>query len=284
MKLDPDGLLICLYGNDLSDTPESLSRDDLYRRYPERQGIAGRVHSLIPRVYTIVSEAFRILAREIRKSKGYIGTVEGYASEKGISEDTFQQWSDALPGELVEASDRDEFNKSLLSQGLFNPGFWVEALEISTPRAEQKYRSMKMVLDEIITVARQKSMAIGVVYIPAPLQYDLSRHASWNPWIIGGVQVREQWVHDATELQKRLADWARTESIPFLDLTPVLRKEIKRGRKLNYRLDGHWTAEGHRVAGKAVAEWINQDAVFPSLPLTEIGTKTVESEYNEPEP
>lgn len=141
-----------------------------------------------------------------------------------------------------------------------------------------------MVLDEIITVARQKSMAIGVVYIPAPLQYDLSRHASWNPWIIGGVQVREQWVHDATELQKRLADWARTESIPFLDLTPVLRKEIKRGRKLNYRLDGHWTAEGHRVAGKAVAEWINQDAVFPSLPLTEIGTKTVESEYNEPEP
>jgi len=265
LKLHADGLLICIYANDLMDTAESLSREDLYRRHPERQGVDKIAHSLLPRIYILASEAYRIVVREIRQYKGFVANVTDIAREKGIDEDAIQHWQKALPGELVDASDRQEFNRMRLSMGLFNPQYWVESLEINTPRAERKYQAMNLVLDEITAVAREHGMAIGLVYIPTPLQYDQTRHASWNPWIIGGVEVREQWLSHDSEIQRRLADWAQAESIPFLDLTPALRAEASRGRELNFKLDGHWNAEGHQVASEAIAEWIEKEDVFPVL-------------------
>ena len=265
LKLDPDGLLLCVYANDLADTPEFLDSQDLYRLYPERQGIEKKFHSLMPRIYLIVEEAIRIVQRELSKARGFVGTVAALAEEKGISKADFQRWSDALPPELVAASDRGEFNKSLLSAGLFNPDYWLEALEISTPGAERKYQSFTLVLDEIVTAAREQQLAIAVVYIPSPLQYDPARHADWNPWIIGGAQVREAWLTDDTELQRRLADWTAAKEIPFLDLAPTMRDEVGRGRALNYKLDGHWNTEGHRAAGKAISNWLDENSVFDEI-------------------
>jgi lysophospholipase L1-like esterase len=265
LALGPDGLLLCLYANDLMDTPDSLKREDLYRRVPERHGMDKLVHGLIPRVYMLMSEASRIVARELRQSGGFVATVTGHAREQDISEEAIETWSKGLPPELVEASDNNEFNKSLLSMGLFHPHYWSEAINITTPKAERKFDAMKIVLDEITAVAREHQIAMGLVYIPAPLQYDPSRHASWNPWIIGGVNFRQEWLTQESEIQARLGQWAQGNSIPFLDLTAVLRAEVERGGKLNFKLDGHWNADGHRVAGKAIVEWIDTNAVFPEL-------------------
>jgi lysophospholipase L1-like esterase len=266
LLLDPDGVLICLYANDLMDTPESLGREDLYRLAPVRYGFDKTAHDLLPRVHNILVEAGRIIARELKQSEGFVATVTAYAQEQGISNDAIEKWQTSLPVELVEASDRSEFNKSLLSMGLFHPDFWSEAIDISTPKAERKYQAMNIVLDEIVAVARQREVAVGLVYIPAPLQYDPSRHASWNPWIIGGVKFRPEWLSGESEIQKRLAGWAQGKRIPFLDLTPALREEVAQGAELNYKLDGHWNAAGHRVAGKAIREWIDDNGVFPALP------------------
>ncbi len=265
LKLHPDAVLICIYANDLMDTDESLSHEDLYNRRPTRQGVDKLAHSIFPRLYMIVSEARRIGARELRQHRGFVATVTAIARENGIDEDAIQRWKENLPRELVEASDRKEFNRALLSMGLFNPQYWVEALEINTPRAERKFQAMSLILDEITSVARESELAIGLVYIPAPLQYDRSRHDSWNPWIIGGAEVREEWVEVDSEIQKRLANWAQRNSIPFLDLTSELRAEVSRGRRLNFRLDGHWNPDGHLVAADAIAEWIDSHNVFPGL-------------------
>lgn len=265
LKLDPDGLLLCIYANDLADTPESLVSEDLYRLYPERGGIQKALHKLLPRIYLITEEAIRIFQREISKARGFVGTVEALAEEKGISKADFQRWSEALPQRLVEASDRGEFNKSLLSAGLANADYWIEALEINTPSAERKYQSFTLVLDEIVAAARKQKLAIAVVYIPSPLQYDPSRHADWNPWIIGGAKVREAWLTEDTELQRRLSAWTADEGIPFLDLAPAMREEIERGRVLNYTLDGHWNSEGHRAAGKAIGAWLDANSVFAEI-------------------
>jgi lysophospholipase L1-like esterase len=265
LALDPDGLLLCLYANDLMDTPESLSREDLYRLAPKRRGFDKSVHDLLPRVHNLLVEVGRIIAREMKQSGGFVSTVTTLAREQGISEQAIAKWSQGLPPELVEASDRSEFNKSLLSMGIFHPDYWGEAINITTPEAERKYQSMLLVMDEITAVAREHDMAIGLVYIPAPLQYDLSRHASWNPWIIGGVKFKPEWVSEDAEIQRRLANWTQSKSIPFLDLTPVLREEVQRGAELNYKLDGHWNSAGHRVAGKAISQWIDENEVFPAL-------------------
>jgi lysophospholipase L1-like esterase len=265
LLLDPDGLLICLYANDLMDTPESLSREDLYRLSPQRQGFDKFAHDLLPRVYNLLNEAGRIISREMRQSGGFVATVTAHAREQGIDEQSIDQWRGALPEELIQASDRSEFNKSLLSMGLFHPDYWSEAINITTPKAEKKYRSMTLILNEMVKVAREHDMAIGMVYIPAALQYDPSRHASWNPWVIGGVNFREEWLTNDSEIQRRLVSWAQGKHIPFLDLTTVLREEVDRGSELNYKLDGHWNAAGHRVAGKAIREWIDDYEVFPAL-------------------
>lgn len=265
LELSPDGLLICIYANDLADTSELLTPEDLYREYPERVGWDRRLHALLPRVYTIVNESIRIFDRERRKMRGFVGTVEVLAAEQGVSREAFHSWKNSLPEELVEASDAGEFNKSLLSVGLFNPDYWREALDISTPKAEQKYESFTLVLNEINTVARQRGIESALVYIPSPLQYDPSRHAAWNPWIIGGARVQKEWLTEETELQRRLARWASANDVPFLDLAPALREAIDRGGELNYKLDGHWNVQGHRSAGAAILKWLQDDAVFSAL-------------------
>lgn len=265
LPLDPDGVLVCLYANDVMDTPESVTREDLYRLAPEQRGFGARLHGLVPRVHNVLVEAGRQLSRERQQSGGFVDTAASLARERGIGEERIEAWRARLPAELVEASDRGEFNRSLLSMGLVNPGYWEEAINLTTALAQRKYDSMRLILDEIADVARARGMAIGLVYIPAPLQYDPSRHADWNPWVIGGVATRPGWLREDSELQRRLAAWAQARGMPYLDLAPILRKTVAAGETLNIRLDGHWTARGHRVVGEALAAWIEAENVFPNL-------------------
>jgi len=265
LGLHPDGVLLCIYANDLMDTPEDFDRNDLYRQAPVREGFSRFFHHVLPRVHNVLVEAGRIVERELRQSGGFVADVTSRARERGISQEAIDTWVQALPPALVEASDRGEFNKSLLSMGLVNPDYWNEAINITTDRAEQKYRSFRLILDEIAATSRSHGMAVGLVYIPAPLQYDLLRHESWNPWIIGGVRFRREWARDESELQRRLAAWALQHDVPFLDLTPVLRAAVAAGDSLNFRLDGHWNPRGHEVAATAIADWIDGNDVFPVL-------------------
>jgi hypothetical protein len=57
------------------------------------------------------------------------------------------------------------------------------------------------------------------------------------------------------DLPQRLASAAREVSpaIRYVDLTPALTAEAKRGRLMYFPDDLHWTTEGHRVAGEAIA-------------------------------
>lgn len=266
LALDPDGVLICIYANDVMDTPDAVTREDLYRLAPEQQGTHALLHHLVPRVHNVMVEAGRKLARERKQSGGFVATVEGLARQHGIDDNRIAAWRTRLPADLVEASDRGEFNKSLLSMGLLNPDYWEEALNLTTASARRRFASVQLILDEIADVAEARGMAVGLVYVPSPMQYDLSRHAEWNPWVIGGVATRPGWVREVSELQTRLATWAHAREIPYLDLTPVLRESAAAGTVLNIRLDGHWNPRGHRVVARALTGWIEEENVFPTLP------------------
>ncbi len=265
LTLDLDGVLICMYGNDVTDTPASLTREDLYRRYPERQGLDGVLHRLVPRLHALGSKAVRKVNKKLRKRRGFRDVVSARAREVGISEEAIQRWNEALPADLVAATNRNAFNGTLLSHGLLGPDIWVRALDLDGPGADRQYQAVELVLDEILQVARERGIAVGLVYIPGPMQYDPSRHESWNPMLIGGVQFREAWLHRDAGVQKRLASWATAKKVPFLDLTATFRAEIKQGRALNFRLDGHWNPEGHQVAGRAIAAWLDRGEVFREL-------------------
>ncbi|NQX88042.1 MAG: hypothetical protein HRT77_05215 [Halioglobus sp.] len=269
LTLQPDGILVFIYANDVMDTHEGLTREDLYHFAPKYQGFEACIHDLIPRIHNLIVEVSRLWAREQQQSSGFIDNVAAIAQQRGVEESEIIAWQKRLPATLIEATDAGTFNGSLLSMGLFNPGYWDEAFNLTSTSARNRYRSMQIILDEIAEISKQQGIALGVVYVPAPLQYDLSRQADWNPWVIGGVETQAAWVEETSELQARLASWAQAREVPFFDLAPPLRASVASGTELNIKLDGHWNRQGHRVVANALSQWL-EDIAFPPMTDTTV--------------
>jgi len=121
---------------------------------------------------------------------------------------------------------------------------------------------MTKILEEILERSEQSGVESAIVLIPAQFQYDPKSHSKTNPWIIAGGEVREEWLSEETEIQKKMKLWALSVDVPLLDLTPVFREEIKSNKSLNWELDGHWNDLGHQVAAKAIASWLVDQQVF----------------------
>jgi hypothetical protein len=55
--------------------------------------------------------------------------------------------------------------------------------------------------------------------------------------------------------RRELARDARSAGVPFLDLTPLLRREEGSGRRLYWDYDDHLRAAGYRLVGEALHAW-----------------------------
>jgi hypothetical protein len=122
-------------------------------------------------------------------------------------------------------------------------------------------------LDEVVSVltaahsaCAANRMTLLVVFAPQKFRVykDCCSFPADNPCT--------RWVLD--DLPERLR--ARVAAIDpgtgFLDLTPALAAEAARGRLLYFADDTHWSAEGHRVAGRAIAADIARRVDLGSLP------------------
>ena len=265
LKYEIDGLLICLYANDVSDIPKLIGREDPFLLYSDRHGIKKILHKLYPRIYSILNKVSYRYRKVKNKKNNFVKSISNRALKIGISSERIRQWQKNLPEKLVSAIDRGEFNGVLLSYSLLRPQYWTDALDIDTNEAERKYRSLVNILDMIIRKAMNKGIEVALLFIPAPFQYDPSIFESWKPFVKAGLQLRKHWLLRKTGLQKRIEKWVKKKRMPFLDLTKTFRGVIQRNQNLNWRLDGHWTPEGHRVAGRAIHSWIENERVFPSI-------------------
>jgi hypothetical protein len=63
----------------------------------------------------------------------------------------------------------------------------------------------------------------------------------------------------------RFAKWAESVSIPFLDLTPSLKRAANEGLLVYYLDDAHWTEKGHEVVARYVAGFIHQEGWLDKL-------------------
>ena len=261
-----DAVLICIFANDVTGMPEQLSRQDLYATTAFATDSEPRklVHLALPRIDTL---AYRIhLERRMRvqRETDFLVQITEAAIGNGKSEAEVARWASGLPGHLVDAARRKQFNSAVFSLGFLQPYFWTDALNIDTPRAERKYRSLILSIDEILAVARAERIGVGLVYLPSPLQYETRRHEPTEPWIIAGAVVERRWLTTRTEVERRLEHWAAERSVPFLDLTPAFRAHQDPARPTNWKLDEHLNAFGNQVAAAAIAHWIKTEGLLES--------------------
>ncbi len=273
MKYHPDGLLICLFANDLANTPEGMPPAYLEHYFfpesiPARSGMTRVVHLLWPRTDAFVrTMRFVYDYRRRTKTSDFVATISKHAEEIGIPKERIDEWRARLPKALVDAVNRGQFNGSILTYGLLYPSYWTDALDIDNPAAERKWQSYDQILSEIVYSSRRQGVDVAVVFIPDSMQFDPRRFAPGgdNVGRQVGIHVRENWLHEKSEVQKRIERWARDKSVPYLDLTEALKAAVDNGDTLNYPLDGHLNPKGHSVAAAAIKEWITEKNVFPFI-------------------
>lgn len=66
--------------------------------------------------------------------------------------------------------------------------------------------------------------------------------------------------------ERRLAEFAGREGIPFFNLLPAFRAADAAGEQVNYRRDSHWNAAGHRLAAETAARELEALGLLPAEP------------------
>lgn len=289
VKYSPDAVLICLFANDVTDTPADAKPENLHmshlkpaERYKTADKFLKRASStLFPRLFYRMHQAKENIRNRnkpsqegmVREGKprkyDVIGRIMREARENDIPEATIQRWRESLDPKWVELANSGMVNWYLLIFGLYNPHYFSDMVDIDRPEAEEKYAAMMRLVEETVRGARERGMDAGIVLIPTHYMYDPSTHEpdSQYPQKRCGVIARREWLSGQTEIQRRLASWTAERGFPYLDLTPAFREARASGPPLNYAFDGHWNPEGHRLAAATIGKWLRESKPFKKLDL-----------------
>lgn len=255
----PDVVLIVLYANDLTDThviPEKvLQNKKLWLEGNHHElVIQGFFHSVFPRLYTLIKA---IKDRNERKQQiDLIKETRKFAQKKGISEEKINAWASKIPKDILKAANRRAFSAGLLTAGLIQPDMWVQNIDLEGDEVAEKWSTMVQILDAIIDLSREKTMKVGVVFAPSPLQYDKD-YGNFQRSL--GTVIKTEWADHETNIEKELQRWSQSKSVPFLNLTPYFRKlPLVEMKKMQYRLDGHWTPEGNKFVANILNDWLRR--------------------------
>jgi len=267
MTYQPDGLLVCFYANDLADTKINTTINDLYPKHFFRSGIKRLSHSLYPRIYTIIRQLYgQYSLRKQPDTDDLVERISRIALERGVCQKEIDSWKKSLPPYLVSAANRREFIQAKLALGLLVPHYWNDSLDLDSSQAKLKWKGVDIILSHILSESRQQSIKVAIIFIPCQLQYDSILYGTEIPrvfpWRKLGVEIEEKWLEGKSEIEKKLKAWADRNQVPFLNLTPFFREEVRRGVNLNYNLDGHWNAQGHKFAAGIISNWISQENIF----------------------
>lgn len=99
---------------------------------------------------------------------------------------------------------------------------------------------------------------MAVVIIPLEFQVDPSRASAWEEAY--GIRTTP----DAESPSTEMARFCASHRIPVLDLIPELAKAATSGAHPYFRYDPHWTRDGHRVAARAIVEFLRRESLLPT--------------------
>jgi len=122
------------------------------------------------------------------------------------------------------------------------------------PEIEAAWQRTSMLLEALAREAAAHEARLLVVYVPS--RFEVDDHSWELTRILYGV---DEAVWDRAAVRRRLEQVGARAGFPVLDLTPALRREVHwpwRGPYFDY--DGHWNADGHRTAARAVREFLDR--------------------------
>lgn len=269
MEYEPDAVLVALHANDVTETPPSAQGSDI-DLIDSKTGVKGVLYGLWPRLSTILLkdstdihttyQNAQYIAPPPSATLDIIAAVSQEARQRGMTEEQIAAWQESLPPELVQAANGGKFNRDILAAGLLKSSYWTDSLDITSQEAQAKYMAMISLLNETIGRLHDVNIPVGVVLMPTPFQYAPNYGELWKRV---GVQTQQDWAVAPTELEKRLETWSQEQHVPYLDLTPIYRELAKESPEmtLHYRLDGHWTWQGHEVAANEIVKWLRAGAL-----------------------
>ncbi|MEM6676188.1 MAG: GDSL-type esterase/lipase family protein [Planctomycetota bacterium] len=82
------------------------------------------------------------------------------------------------------------------------------------------------------------------------------------PLVVVHLPQRPPWPEDRSYVPGRLARWARSEGVAFVDTLPALREEARHD-DLYWPIDGHPRARGHGVFAEVLAKELAQRGLVP---------------------
>ncbi len=270
VKYQPDALLICFFVNDVSNTAEQLFRTPFMHHPPRPRSRTRRIlHGLWPCINTQI-ELLQSSAEQDQKTRtnDFLGTIAEVARARGMNEGAIREWMSSVPHELAAAVNESRFNGSILSQGLLNPGYWTDSIDMNTPSALRRWKTAGHILSELVSRCRHSGVEVAIVLLPTHFQYDPESHSDQNPWVATGCHIRREWLIKETEIQKQLAEWSAACSVPMLDLTQTFRDAATNSVRLYWKIDGHWNTAGHQTAAQAINRWLRTGGVFSVIPAT----------------
>jgi hypothetical protein len=140
----------------------------------------------------------------------------------------------------------------------------VDSLDIGTPQAEAKWSALQGILTGMVLLCGKTSLTCGVIYAPAPFQYDPSAGRALKAV---GIHLRSEWLNERSELEARLEQWATEKTVPYLSLTDEFRREAATHPPgfYNFEFDGHWNANGHRLAADTIKRWLEERGLVSRL-------------------
>jgi hypothetical protein len=191
--------------------------------------------------------------------------VREKARRAGIPQAQVDAWQAKIPPEVLKACDRGEFSQAWVAMGCLFPDNLIHELDVQGEVAERKWTSMRHILTQIVELCRRETVKVAVVFTSDASLYD-ETIGSVRKRV--GVRYRREWLtEESSEIERRLAHWATTLDVPYLSLTRAFREACRESPgRYNYKLDEHWTSEGHQLAARVIAQWLTEQGLFERAP------------------
>jgi len=134
--------------------------------------------------------------------------------------------------------------------------YFVYASEV-----DERWEEAWQATEELLLLTRDRAEALGARYVivSASTPHGILGAAAGRQALLSTYPAMASRDWDLDLPDRRVAEIARADGIPFLALEPLLRsRQRETGQRLHWKYDGHWNEAGNDEAARAIAAFLRE--------------------------